>query len=197
MTLTPEQLAGLSVMRKERGDDPNKDPNKRGRGSKEVASLISLVKSIKALMTTVKRAIRKVTFSKDEESGAMEEASDSSDDDDGKVAKKQEATSKNCGNPALKRKQGCEQVNIASGDGPKGDDIDSDSIRLDWQCVFWSRFEQNSICSRFEQNLTSSMPLQEQLGMAAIVLQDDECKLAPIRSVKIGNVYLTSDLVGV
>ena len=31
MNLTPEQLAGLSVMRKERGD-----PNKRGRGSKDM-----------------------------------------------------------------------------------------------------------------------------------------------------------------
>ena len=87
-------------------------------------------------------------------------------------------------------------MNIASGDGPKGDDIDSDSIRLDWQCVFWSRSKQNSICLRFEQNLTS-MPLQEQLGTATIVLWDEERKLAPIRSVKIGNVYLTSDLVGV
>lgn len=86
-------------------------------------------------------------------------------------------------------------MNIASGDGPKGDDIDSDSIRLDWQCVFWSRFEQNSTCLRFEQNLTF-MPLQEQLGTATIVLWDEERKLAPIRSVKIGNVYLTSDWSG-
>ena len=52
------------------------------------------------------------------------------------------------------------------------------------------------LCLRFEQNLTF-MPLQEQLGTAMIVLWDEERKLAPIRSVKIGNVYLTSDLVGV
>jgi hypothetical protein len=98
MNLTPEQLAGLSVIRKERGD-----PNKRGRGSKDLkgdtmgGKFDISSKSIKALMTTVERAIMKVTFSKDDESGAMEEESDSSDDDNGKIAKKQEATSKNRG----------------------------------------------------------------------------------------------------
>ena len=104
MTPTAEQLAGLSVMRKERGD-----PNKRGRGSKDMkggtigGKFDISSKSIKVLMTTVKRAIKKVTFSKDDESGAMEEESDSSDDDNGKVAKKQEPTPKNRGkNPALK-----------------------------------------------------------------------------------------------
>jgi hypothetical protein len=98
MNLTPEQLASLSVIRKERGD-----PNKRGRGSKDLkgdtmgGKFDISSKSIKALMTTVERAIIKVTLSNDDESGAMEEASDSSDDDNGKVAKKQEATSKNRG----------------------------------------------------------------------------------------------------
>ena len=74
MTLTLEQLAGLSVIRKERGD-----PNKRGRGSKNLkgdtmgGKFDISSKSIKALMTTVERAIIKVTLSKDDESGAMEE----------------------------------------------------------------------------------------------------------------------------
>ena len=102
--LTPEQRAGLTLKRQQRGAEPGKRGRARGKdkkGNKKGGLDISR-KSIKALATTVERAIKKVSFNKDEESGETEGASESSDDDSGKATKKQKAAT-NRDNPALKR----------------------------------------------------------------------------------------------